>query len=98
MMMNGVSGAELSEADALRFRYWCQNWFWSAVLMYDRSVRLGRQGYPEATVSWMRSTIEAPGLNECWQDTKGFYQLWGFEDFVNAVDAPGSPPDADHSQ
>ena len=98
LMLTGISGEELSETDALRFRYLCQNWFWSAVLMYDRSVRLGRQGYPEATISWMRSTIEAPGLNACWQDTKSFYRLWGFGEFVDAVDAQEQPPSADRPQ
>ncbi len=98
LFLDGVSGAELSEADALRFRYLCQNWFWSAVMMHDRSVRLGREGYPESTIEWMRSAIKAPGLNTCWQDTKSLYRLWGFQDFVNAVDAPGPSPGTDRDE
>lgn len=88
LFMRGANGEDLDETDMFRFRYLCQNWFWAAVLMHDRSARLGREGYPQATVEWMRATLSRPGLNDCWQDTKGLYSLWGFDDFVQAVDAP----------
>jgi hypothetical protein len=63
---------------------------WTAVLMHDRSTRLGREGYPEATVEWVRSAIERAGLKDCWQSTKHLYSLWDFVDFVQAVDAEPS--------
>jgi hypothetical protein len=87
LWLAGSNGEELSAVDAYRFRQSCQNWMWTAVLMHDRSIRLGREGYPEATVEWVRSAIKRPGLKDCWQSTKGLYSLWGFDDFVRAVDA-----------
>ncbi|MEO0574487.1 MAG: hypothetical protein AAF004_03425 [Pseudomonadota bacterium] len=86
LVLDGASGKELSAVDAFRFLQSCQNWIWTGVLMHDRSSRLGREGYPEATVQWFRSAIEQPGLKNCWQSTKSIYALWGFEDFVLAVD------------
>lgn len=83
----GSKGEELSAVDAYRFQQACQNWLWTAVLMHDRSTRLGRDGYPEATVEFVRLATKSPGLNDCWQSTKSFYSLWGFESFVQAVDA-----------
>ncbi len=93
LWLDGSNGEELSTLDAYRFRQSCQNWMWTAVLMHDRSTHLGREGYPEATVAFVRSAIERPGLNNCWQSTKSLYSLWGFEDFVQAVDA--EPPKVD---
>lgn len=93
LWLDGVSGEKLSELDAFRFRQACQNWMWTSVLMHDRSTRLGRKGYPEATLEFLRSAIKRPGLNDCWQSTKHLYSLWGFEDFVQAVDA--EPPNVE---
>jgi hypothetical protein len=90
LWLAGANGEDLSDVDAYRFRQSCQNWLWTAVLMHDRSTRLGREGYPEATVEWVRSAINRPGLNDCWQSTKSLYSLWGFQDFVRAVDAEPS--------
>lgn len=87
LWLAGSNGEELSDLDAYRFRQSCQNWLWTAVLMHDRSIRLGREGYPEATIEWVRSALERPGLKDCWQSTKGLYSLWGYDDFVQAVDA-----------
>lgn len=90
LWLDGASGKELSTVDAYRFRQACQNWLWTAVLMHERASRLDHQGHPEATVAFVRSAIERPGLNNCWQSTKGLYSLWGFDNFVQKVDAPSS--------
>jgi hypothetical protein len=86
LWLDGSNGKELSAVDAYRFRQVCQNWMWTAVLMHNRSTKLGREGYPEATVEFVRSAIERPGLNDCWKSTRSLYALWGFEDFVQAVE------------
>ena len=90
LWLAGSNGEKLSALDTYRFRQSCQNWMWTAVMMHDRSTRLRREGYPEATVAFMRSAIEKPGLQDCWQSTKQIYSLWGFDDFVQAIDAEGS--------
>ena len=73
LRLAGFNGDELSALDTYRFHQLCQNWMWTAVLMHDRSNRLGREGYPEATVEWVRSAIQRSGLRDCWQSTKFLY-------------------------
>lgn len=88
LFLDGLSGNELDEADQFRFGALCNDLFWAAALMYERSVELGRDEYAEATIEWMRSQVSEPALQNCWQDMKNIYLLWGYDEFVNVVDQP----------
>jgi hypothetical protein len=86
LFLDGLEGKELDEADQFRFGALCNDLFWAAALMYERSVELGRPVYAKATIHWMRETVSQPAIKTCWEDMKGVYLLWGYDEFVSAVD------------
>lgn len=88
LFLDGVAGKELDEADQFRFEALCNDLFWAAALMHERSLKLGRTDYEEATILWTRETVSKGGLKRCWEGMKDIYLLWGYGDFVHAVDQP----------
>lgn len=88
LFLDGTSGKELDDVAKFRFSLICNDLFWAAALMYERSVLLGRSDYEEATVQWMRQAIQQAGVSTCWEELKDVYLLWGYDDFVDIVDNP----------
>lgn len=88
LFVDGTSGTELDEVSKFRFSLLCNDLFWAAALMYERSVLLDRTVYKDATVSWMRQTIQQTGVSTCWEEMKDVYTLWGYGEFVDMVDNP----------
>ncbi len=88
LFLDGISGKELDDVSRMRFSMICNDLFWAAALMHERSVVLDRTEYEEATVQWMRETIQQPGIGTCWEEMKGVFSLWGYDDFVEVVDRP----------
>ena len=86
LFLDGVAGQELTDVDRFRFNALCNDLFWAAALMHERSVVLGRLEYESATVTWMQQIISEPGTEACWQELRGVYVLWGYSDFVDAVE------------
>ena len=88
LYIRGTNGEKLTEVDQLRFWYICQDLHWSAVMMYDRAVNLGMDEYAEATVDWIKRTLNRKGMKSCWDNQKVAYVSYGYSDFVDAVDRP----------
>ena len=86
LFLSGVAGEELSEADKFRFDAICNDLFWAAALMHERSTTLGRLTYENATVEWMRQTLGIPSIESCWRDMRDMFKLWGYSEFVDAVE------------
>ena len=88
IFLDGTSGRELDDVASFRFNLLCNDLFWAAALMYERSVLLDRSDYEEATVQWVRQTIQETGISTCWEDLKDVFSLWGYGNFVEIVDNP----------
>ena len=54
--------------------------------MHERSAALGRLTYETATIKWMQEILSSPSIKSCWEDMRGIYELWGYGEFVDAVE------------
>jgi hypothetical protein len=87
LYLDKLSGKELDEVDEFRFSLLCNDLLWAAALMHERSIELDRHIYEQATITWMQEQLQMPAMQGCWDSFRGIYTLWGYDDFVRAVEA-----------
>ncbi len=86
--MNGLSGEELTPVQESRFSYLCSTLMWTSASMYERSVVLGTEKAARSTVNTIRRQVEnLPRIERCWERYKVSIRAYGFDGFVDSVDA-----------
>jgi hypothetical protein len=86
--LDGLNGKELGEVDEYRFGAMMHEEIWQGVTMHGRMLTLGRIELADAEVLSMANQIESTaGYRKHWRMHRKGLTIWGYGDFVQAVDA-----------
>ena len=86
LWFDGLAGVELSESDERRFRYLCTSRVWLAVTQFERGAILGEATIEGQIALQAQTLAQVPGFRRCWENNKATVRLYGFGEFVDAVE------------
>ena len=86
LWFDGLAGIELSESDERRFEYLCTSRVWLAVTQYERGAVLGEATTEGQIALQAQALAQTPGYRKCWENNKAQVRLYGFGEYVDAVE------------
>ena len=88
LWLDGLGGKQLSDVDEYRFGAMMHEAIWQSVSMRGRMLSLGRSDLANAQEQMMALHISGTaGYSKYWKLNRKDLSIWGYGDFVQAVDA-----------